>query len=234
MKRFYNDVAVAASADGWQVELDGRGVRSQAKRLPQAVPSEALARLLAKEWEEQGETIAPERFVMRDLADYAIDVVASDREGAIARLLPYAETDTLCYRAEPDEPLYRRQVAVWNPLLDRLQERHGIALKPQSGIVHKPQDAAMMAKAGTRLSSLGAFELAAAETMAPLAASLTIALLALEPDADIDKLWNAAELEEAWQREQWGADAEAERRSELRREAFVAAARFAAAARSAD
>ena len=234
MKRFYRDVAVAPSGDGWQVELDGRGVRSQARRLPQTVPTRKLAELLAAEWSEQGETIDPARFVMRDLADYAIDVVQSDRAAAVERLLPYAQTDTLCYRADPDEPLYRRQAEVWNPLLDRIADRLSITLAPRSGIVHKPQPDEAMAAARDRLHALDDFALAATENMTPLAASLGIALLALEPDADIDALWNAAELEEAWQREQWGTDVEAEKRGELRRAAFTAAAQFAAAARATD
>ena len=58
---------------------------------------------------------------MRDLADYAIDQVAPDRPGVAARLLPYAETDTLCYRADPDEPLYRRQQERWEPLVQAME-----------------------------------------------------------------------------------------------------------------
>jgi chaperone required for assembly of F1-ATPase len=43
-------------------------------------------------------------------------------------------------------------------------------------------------------------------------------------------LWNAASLEEDWQAEMWGRDAEAEARRERRGQAFLAAAGFAAAA----
>ncbi|MCZ8170661.1 MAG: hypothetical protein O9272_02870, partial [Brevundimonas sp.] len=59
-----------------------------------------------------------------------------------------------------------------------------------------------------------------------------IGLAALEPEANTGALWIAAELEEEWQAEQWGRDAEAEDRRARRAEAFAAAVRFAALARN--
>jgi len=69
--------------------------------------------------------------------------------------------------------------------------------------------------------------LAALHTLAPLAASLTVALAALEPAADPAALFAAANCEEDWQAELWGWDAAAERARAIRLGAFEAAARFA-------
>ena len=43
MKRFYEEVDVRKSTDGWQVTLDGRGLKT-VKGTAQIVPTEALAR----------------------------------------------------------------------------------------------------------------------------------------------------------------------------------------------
>ena len=94
MKRFYSEVAIAEESDGWTVRLDGRAIRTQGGQ-PQRVPNSALAELLAAEWRDQGETLDPRRFVHRDLADYAIDVIAPDPESVREGLLAYIETDTL-------------------------------------------------------------------------------------------------------------------------------------------
>jgi chaperone required for assembly of F1-ATPase len=56
--------------------------------------------------------------------------------------------------------------------------------------------------------------------------------MALEPSADTDAHWDAANLEEDWQAELWGKDSEALDRRARRHAAFAAAARFAALARS--
>ncbi len=77
----------------------------------QIVPTRALAEAIAGEWSGQGEEIDTARFIFRDLADYAIDIAAPDPSGAAASMLRFAETDTLCYRADPDEPLHARQRA---------------------------------------------------------------------------------------------------------------------------
>lgn len=226
MKRFYREAAAVESAEGWHVALDGRRVKTQGGRAL-ALPNEGLARLLAAEWAAQGEEIDPSAFPMRDLADYAIDVVASDRVAAIAAILRFAETDTLCYRADPDEPLWKRQQAVWEPFLTAREVRDGIRFQRVSGVMHRPQDAEALAKLRHRLGTLDDFTLAALTTLASLSTSLVIALAALEPDADGEALWTAANLEEDWQSELWGRDWEAEERRERRKGDFFAAMRFA-------
>ncbi|HOB15344.1 MAG TPA: ATP12 family protein [Novosphingobium sp.] len=226
MKRFYKDAAFSAEGSGWRVTLDGRGVKSPGGR-PQVVPSPALAEALAAEWAAQGEEIDPAAFVLRDLADYAIDVVATGRDSLIATLLGYAETDTLCYRADPEEPLHARQLAVWEPLLLAAESRWDVRFQRVCGIVHRPQPGETLGRLKAALTAYDDFSLAALNTLTSLAASLVIGLAALEPDADIAALWQAAELEENWQAEQWGLDAEAEARQARRFAGFAAAARFA-------
>jgi chaperone required for assembly of F1-ATPase len=226
MKRFYEDVAVTEADGGFRVTLDGRPIRTQGGAA-QVVPTRALAEALADEWRAQGDEIDSKNFVLRDLADYAIDRVAPDPAASVARLLPYAETDTLCYRADPHEPLYRRQHALWEPLVQAFEARHGVRLERVSGIVHRPQPPETLARLSEVLATLDPFTLAALETLTSLAVSLTIGLLALEPDADPDALFAAANCEQDWQAEQWGWDAQAEEGRKLRLEAFRQAVRFA-------
>ncbi|QDM41567.1 ATP12 family protein [Altererythrobacter sp. TH136] len=229
MKRFWKGVSVEPESGGWQVTLDGRRVRTQGGAA-QVVPSRALAELLADEWRAQGEEIDPAAFRARDLADYAVDVVTLDPAQVVAKILRYAETDTLCYRADPDEPLHRRQWAEWEPVIAALEAREGVTLERVSGIVHRRQPAATLARLQQRLESLDPFTLAALEVLASLSASLTVALSALEPDADPAALWAAAELEETWQVELWGSDALAEERRQRRADDFHHAVQFARAA----
>lgn len=226
MKRFWRDVTVGEAAGGWRVLLDGRPIRTP-RGAAQVVPNAALAEAMAEEWRAQGDEIDPALFRLRDMADYAIDVVASDRAALVKELLAYAETDTLCYRADPDEPLYRRQLEVWEPLLTAFEAREGVRLERVSGVLHRDQPEATLASLRARLEALDPFALAGVNTMTALAASLCVALSALEPDADLDGLWHAASLEELWQAELWGVDEQAEARRARRGADFSAAAGFA-------
>lgn len=231
MKRFYKEVSIGQAEGGWQVQLDGRGVRTAGGR-PQIVPTQRLAEALAAEWAGQGAEIEVAAFHLRDLADFAIDAVTADRAQTIDALLAYAETDTLCYRADPDEALHKRQMDVWEPLLAAFEARLGIGFARISGIVHKPQPEETLARLRRELESLDNFGLAALRMLASLAASLTVALEAIRPGADAERLWKAAELEADWQAELWGEDWEAAERRAVRFKAFATAMRLAELARS--
>ncbi len=107
------------------------------------------------------------------------------------------------------------------------EAREGIRLQRVSGVIHRAQDDAALAALRARLEALDYLTLAALTTLASLSASLVIGLAALEPDADGEALWDAANLEEDWQAELWGRDWEAEKRREKRKGDFLAAMRFA-------
>jgi chaperone required for assembly of F1-ATPase len=234
IRRFYSDVTLAPVAGGFQVMLAAPGGRTMGVKTvggaAQIVPTQLLGEALAAEWRAQGETIDPASLPMRDVADYAIDIVAADPASIARGLIAYAETDTLCYRADPDAPLYARQLAVWEPLLAGFEAAHGVTLTRVSGVLHRPQPPATLAKLEALVRALNPFVLAGVEAMTTLAASLVVALTALE--ARPNPLWEAVSLEERWQAEQWGHDAEAEARSARREADFLRACAFARLARS--
>lgn len=231
MKRFYKQVSVAPEGSGWRVLLDGKPIRTPAKAA-QIVPSAALAQVMALEWSAQGEEIDPAAFIFRDMADYAIDVVARDPAAAAADLLRYAETDTLCYRAEAGEALHDRQSEVWEPLLRAAEARWDVHFERVDGILHRPQPEATLTRMAAVLVPLDAFTLGALTTLTTLTASLVIGLAALEPGANGETLWAAANLEEDWQAELWGKDAEALALRARRLAEFSAAMRFAGLVRA--
>ena len=226
MKRFYKDVAVTKVDGGWQVTLDGRGVKTPAKAA-QVVPTQVLAEALAEEWRAQGEELDYRTLPMRDLADYAIDRAGLDAAQIADKLLGFAETDTLCYRADPEHPLYRRQLDIWEPILTGIEERHGVQFERTSGILHRPLCAETVATLRAVVARHDPFTLAALEVLTALAASVAVGLAALEPDADALALFGAANLEQDVQAERWGWEQEAEAARQEKQDAFVRSAKFA-------
>lgn len=231
MKRFYKEVSVAPEAQGWRVLLDGRAIKTAGGRA-QVVATQALAQALAAEWDVQGEAIDKAMFVLRDLADYSIDVTAGDARAAlIDEIAAYADSDTLCYRANPDEPLFQRQQQVWEPMLVRAEQGYAVRFIRISGLMHRAQPSETLARMHQEVAAQDASGLAALRMLTSLTASLVLALAALEPDAKAQALWTAANLEEDWQAEYWGSDAEAQALRQIRYEAFQLAMRFAKLAR---
>lgn len=223
MKRFYEDVDVTKVANGgWQVTLDGRGLHT-VKGAAQIVPTERLARALAEEWAQQSEDMDTSRFVHRDQTDLAIDIVHANPEPAVDQLINFAETDTLLYRADPDEPLYSRQQDMWEPLVQCVEKARDISFTRVSGIMHRNQPEATLSTLRVWLNEQDYFQLAGLQTMASLSASLCVPLLALQEQAEPVALWRAASLEEEWQADLWGRDPQAEDRRAKRQNAFLAA-----------
>ena len=230
MKRFYEQVTLAAAAGGWQVMLDGRAIKTAGGK-PQIVPSRALADALAAEWAGQGLEIDPAAFGLRDLIDYALDVVTAERATITRNLLRFAESDTLCYRAEDGEALAERQLEVWEPLLTAAEARWDVHFERIGGVIHRAQPEATLRRMRAVLDAEASFTLAALNTLASLAASLVIAFTAIMPGANAETLWDAANLEEDWQAELWGKDAEAEALRTRRFAEFARAISFAELAR---
>lgn len=225
MKRFYREVSVEPAPGGWCIALDKRALKT-ARGAAQVIPSLPLAEAMAAEWAQQADEIDSAGFVFRDLADYAIDVIAPDRPTAIGGLLAFGESDTLCYRADPEDALFRRQEEVWEPLLGATEARHGLRFERVSGIIHRKQPPETLARLHALLETQDDFTLAALSKLASLAASLAIALTALKDGTDAELLWDAANLEEDWQAAQWGWDPAAKERRDNRHVSFTRACAF--------
>ena len=225
MKRFWTTVELAETEDRFGILLDGRALKTPA-RVALVVPMRALGEAIATEWRDCGEEIDPRAMPMTGLANAAIDHVTPDPETFAASLTRYAEADHFCYRADGPETLAERQAASWDPLLAWTRRRYDVDFAIGTGITHIPQPEATVRRLSAALASLDPFRLAAMSPLVTIGGSLVAALAIVEGAADVGTLWDAVSLDERWQLEKWGSDAEAETALELRRDDFQSAARF--------
>jgi len=207
------------------IALDGRSVKTPA-RAGRIVPTEELADAIAAEWNGQGEEVDPRTMPLTGLANAAIDRVAPDPDLFAAGLAAYAESDLLCYRADGPQPLIARQAARWDPLLDWAQRRFDVAFTLATGVMHRPQPPATVARLGAEIRARDPFRLAAMSPLVTISGSIVIALALAEGEIRLDEAWTAATLDEAWQAERWGEDALAAQALAARRHDFEAAYRF--------
>jgi chaperone required for assembly of F1-ATPase len=221
VKRFWT----AARAQDGQVLLDGRPVRTP-RRNPLTVPSARLADAIAAEWNAVGETLDPRTMPMTGLANAAIDIVGGDPACFAAELARYGESDLLVYRAESPAPLVARQARLWDPLLDWAARRYDVTFALAAGVMHRPQPAATLDRLRAALAGRSAFELAGLSPIVTIGGSLVVGLALVEDAALPDALWDAVTLDEAWQEEQWGADALATKARDARKAEWDAATRF--------
>jgi chaperone required for assembly of F1-ATPase len=225
VKRFWKGVTVEHRDDGWGVSLDGKPLRTPA-RAALAVPIEALADAIADEWRGMGETVDPRAMPLTGLANAAIDRVGAEPQTFAAGLARYAEADLACYRAEGPKGLVDRQEQEWDPLLAWARRRYDVDFVTTSGLMHVAQPAATVERLSHAVESLDAFRLAGLSPLVTIGGSLTAGLGLIEKALTPEQAWEAVSLDDRWQIEQWGADAEAVTALENRHRDFFAAARF--------
>ncbi len=208
MKRFYKNADAAEHLGGYGVFLDGRPVRTPAKR-DMVLPGVALAKAIAEEWEAQAEKVDPATMPMMRLAATAMDRVSPQRAHVVGEIAAYGGSDLLCYRAEYPEALIMRQAACWDPLLSWCAERFGARLAVTTGIVHIPQDEQALAALRDAVAACDDFTLSALHTLVGVSGSLVIGLAVLHGRLKAREAFSVSQIDEDFQREQWGEDKEA-------------------------
>jgi chaperone required for assembly of F1-ATPase len=230
VKRFYKTATAAPAPEslgvgGFAVLLDGRPVRTPAKA-PLVVPAEPLAAAIAEEWQGQGAEVDPRAMPLNALACTAIDVVAPQREAIVADLMDFGGHDLICYWTDETGELMRRQQQSWQPLLDWAAGELEAPLQKTCGITSQPQSAASLEALERAVVAHDDLALTALAAAVKAAGSLVIGLALARGRLDADEAFRLSQLDELYQAERWGEDAEAAKRLEGLREEVEGAARL--------
>jgi len=222
-KRFYKTASVVPIEGGFAVHLDGKPVRTPGKALL-ALPTEAAAVLVAGEFAEQGETINPVTMPVMRLVNTTIDGVANDPQAVLEDILRFASSDLLCYRADAPQGLVERQNEQWDPVIDWARTTLGARFNLAEGIIHVEQPRETIAVLGSHLNQRAEpLRLAAIHLMTSLTGSALLALAVDFGELDAETAWAAGHVDEDWQIEHWGQDAEAVARRAARKRDMMAA-----------
>jgi len=222
-RRFWRAAGLRPEAGGFGIDLDARALTTPGGN-PLVLPTEALARAVAAEWDALAEEIDPGRLPLTRAANSAIDRVARSREAVVDAIAEYGSSDLLCYRAAEPAGLAARQTAGWDPWLAWAARGLGAPLVAVTGVVHHDQPRRSLAALRAAVADRDAFGLTALHELVTLSGSLMLGLAIARGALDPAAAWELSRIDEAWQIEHWGLDAEAEAAAEQRRADFLRAA----------
>ena len=178
----------------------------------------------AAEWEQQGETIDPADMPLTRLMNSAIDGVAHTMAETRADILRYAGSDLLCYRAEEPDTLVAREAHGHDPVLRWAADELGARFHVTAGVMHVAQPPEAVARIAAALDAYNdPAALAALSVMTTLSGSALLALAVARGFLTPEAAWLAAHVDEDFEIERWGVDAEAMARRAARRREFDAA-----------
>jgi chaperone required for assembly of F1-ATPase len=213
MKRFFRQVRVGETTDGFAIFLDGWPIRTPAKKML-ALPACALAEAVAEEWRGVPDEFDPAAMMLTKWANTALDRVAGN-EAAVAQGLIANFSDLLCYRALAPEALSARQAAAWDPMLAWAADRFGARLKTGVGAAYIAQPAEALARIAAALAACDAFALTALAGTAAILGSLILALAVAEGRLSAAQAFALSRIDEIFQNERWGVDVQAQARADV-------------------
>jgi chaperone required for assembly of F1-ATPase len=212
VKRFWEVATVEPSADGFAVLLDGKPMHLPGGGVLR-VEAEALARAIAAEWQmaggEKGGEMSFSDTPLTRLAGTAQQRIAPDPAPTVDAIARYAESDLLCYRAERPPELVERQQRAWQPWLDWVAQNYHAPLRVSTGIAYVKQHRGAVATLRQAVAALDVPAVAALGVAVPLLGSLVLGLALAEQRLDAATAHALGALDELFQVEQWGEDAEA-------------------------
>ena len=231
MKRFYKSVDLVEMESGWTVALDGKPIKTPAKR-PFAAPTIAMAEAAAAEWDGQGEEINPAAMPITKAVNTALDRTAPEYDAVADMVSEYGGSDLICYRAEAPDGLIARQAKAWDPLIDWAASRHNARLITTTGVMHtlQPEEGQKALRSAVR--SYDPFELTGLYDLVALSGSLIIGLSVAEGCLSAADGWAASRVDHIWQEDQWGVDDEAAAQAAYKAEEFAQAFRLIELARA--
>jgi chaperone required for assembly of F1-ATPase len=229
-QRFYARSQIGEGPEGFAILLDGKPVRTPARRTL-AAPARALAEAIAAEWEAQSDVIEPAKMPLTRLANSIIDGVADAPKAVADEIAKFLASDLVFYRAHGPAGLLARQVQHWNPVLEWAHEALGARFVLAEGVVHVQQSQAALASATRAIPQdqpNDIWRLGALHSVTTLMGSALIALALLRGRLSVDEAWAAAHVDEDFQMEQWGRDHFALERRDFRFQEMQAAAKVLA------
>ena len=225
--RFYKDASVEEGAHGFAVLLDGRLVRTPARK-PLAAPVRPLAEALAAEWQAQQDKVDPAVMPLTRLANSIIDGVQPAPHPVADEIEKYLGTDLLFYRAGDPPGLVESQTRHWDPVLDWARDTLGVRFALAEGVMHVAQPAEAIAAAASTIprgaDAREAWRLGALNVVTGLTGSALLALALAAGRLSTDEAWAAAHVDEDWNMQFWGRDELALQRRNFRFAEMQAAA----------
>ena len=208
VRRFWHKVRIVENLGGFSITLDDKPVCTPGKRTL-VVPNHPLAEALSTEWSNQSDVVEPGQMPLTRYANRTVDDVILRRAEVIEEVLRYGATDLVCYRATDPPELIERQIVGWHPLIEWIASKFEIRLQIASTILPVAQSQATIDRFRIAVSAFDDFPLTGLHAATAACGSLVIALGLAHGQLNAELAWSLSLLDETYQLERWGQDAEA-------------------------
>ena len=210
-KRFYKTVDVKPAGDGFAVYLDERELKTPGRKALH-LKTQALATLIAAEWDAQDGEIKPETMPVTRLLNVATERTPSNRDELCKEVAKYLGTDLTCYRAAAPLDLAERQGAAFDEVLAWADKSHGIKLNTTEGLL-TAQDEAMTQRGADYAAAQDDLRVTLLVHFTAVFGSAILAIAVMDEYLTAEDALMRSRTDELFQIERWGEDEEAAERT---------------------
>lgn len=221
-KRFYKEASVGERDGGFAILLDGKNIKTPGK-VNVVVPSEELANLVAKEWAAQEKEIDPATMPLTRLVNTIVERGNEALDDVKAEIVKFAGNDLLVYRADSPQELVDLQTKHWGGALEAFSKRYDVSFNVITGVMHQDQPAEVQARIGEIIAHYSDFEACSTMSITSITGSAVLAIGLKEGLFTPAQVLETAYVDEDYQAQHWGEDAEATRMRAFKRQDFDAA-----------
>lgn len=221
-KRFYKSVDVFEDNGSFQIQLDGKPIKTPGKSIV-SVPNAKLAAILQNEWSAVEEEIDPSKMPMTRLVNTIVERADETVDAVKAEIIKFVGNDLMLYRADSPVELVEKQQHQWGDALASFEKRYDVRFEPITGIMHKDQPKELSSRVAEILVQFGVFTAFATMSLTSITGSGVLAIGLAEGLFEAEEAWDNAFLDENYQAQLWGEDAEALRVRKFKRTEYDAA-----------
>ncbi len=226
MKKFYKEASSKKSEDGYTILLDNKPVKTPLGR-ELSSPTQPLADLMCKEWEEQVEDIVPDSMPINQIITTALDRVANDREEIARQVLAYLDTDMICYRADQPENYAIRQKEAWDTWINWFDELTGEKLETTTALIAIKQSSNNNQFVSNYIKGLALYKFTVFQLLVSITGSIILSMAFMHRKLDTTELFNLSHVEdllrsEIYNEDFYGTDPIQERKWNVTKKDFTA------------
>lgn len=219
MKRFYTMASHKKCDDGYEIQLDGKTIKTPLGQ-DMVTLTKGLADAIVAEWAAQEDKVKPETMPLTQIVTTKIDKIR-DREAITESVMRYLDTDLVCYWAKEPEALAKRQKEIWGRWVKWFDEHFEVPLDTTKKIDAIKQDPEAHKRAWNYIEALDEAYFTILHIVTSLSGSLVLALAFTEGDITPEEIFEASYLEELYRGEIYNEDMHgAAPNEEVEREAF--------------
>ncbi len=211
-KRFYKSVSVKPVDQAYGVFLDERELKTPGRKALH-LKTQALAKLIAAEWDAQDGEIKPETMPVTRLLNVAIERTPINRDELCKEVAKYLGTDLTCYRAATPLDLVERQSMAFDNVLAWADKIHGIKLKTTEGLL-TAQAETMTRRGADYAAAQDDLRLTLLVHFTAVFGSAILAMAVMDGHLSAEDALARSRTDELFQIERWGEDEEAAERTQ--------------------